>query len=156
MTTIAGLPAHVLLVHAIVVLAPLTAALEVLCGLWGAARRRLVWLVLALAVGTMGLTPLTVEAGEWLLSRRPRPSEVLLTHAERGQWMIYFSAALLVVALALVLVNWLEGRAEQPRTGPRVAVAILALVVGVAVSVGVVLIGDSGARSVWGGTVSGE
>jgi len=31
MTTIAGLPAHALLVHAIVVLAPLTALLEILC-----------------------------------------------------------------------------------------------------------------------------
>lgn len=156
MTTIAGLPAHVLLVHAIVVLAPLTAALEMLCGVWAAARRRLVWLVLALAVVTTGLTPLTTEAGEWLLSRRPSPSEALLTHVDRGQWMIYFSAALLVVALALVVLNWLEGRTDEGRTGARAAVAILALAVGVAVTVGVVRIGDSGARAVWGGTVSGE
>jgi len=42
MTTIAGLPAHPLLVHLIVVLAPGTAVLEILCALWPAARRRLV------------------------------------------------------------------------------------------------------------------
>ena len=59
MTTIWGLPAHALLVHAIVVLAPLTALLEILCGFWPAARRRLVWLVLALAVVTTVLTPIT-------------------------------------------------------------------------------------------------
>jgi hypothetical protein len=41
-TTIAGLPAHPLLVHLIVVLAPGTAVLEILCALWPAARRRLV------------------------------------------------------------------------------------------------------------------
>ena len=52
MTTIIGIPAHALLVHAIVVLAPLDALLEILCGFWPAARRRLVWLVLALAAAT--------------------------------------------------------------------------------------------------------
>jgi uncharacterized membrane protein len=66
MTTILGLPAHALLVHGVVVLAPLTAVLEILCGVWPAARRRLVWLVLALAVVTMVLTPITTAAGEWL------------------------------------------------------------------------------------------
>ena len=70
MTTIAGLPAHVLLVHAIVVLAPLTAALEILCAIWPAARRRLVWLVLAFAAVNLVFTPLTTDAGEWLLNQR--------------------------------------------------------------------------------------
>jgi hypothetical protein len=57
MTTIAGIPAHALLVHAIVVLAPLVALLEILCAVWPAARRRLVWLVLALAAVNLVLTP---------------------------------------------------------------------------------------------------
>ncbi len=59
MNTIAGLPAHALLVHAIVVLAPLTALLAMLCAVWPAARRRFVWLVLALATVNLVLTPLT-------------------------------------------------------------------------------------------------
>ena len=59
MTTITGIPAHALLVHAIVVLAPLTALLEILCAFWPAARRRFVWLVLALAAANLVLTPLT-------------------------------------------------------------------------------------------------
>ena len=61
MTTITGIPAHALLVHAIVVLAPLTALLEMLCAVWPAARRRLVWLVLAFAAVTLALTPLTTS-----------------------------------------------------------------------------------------------
>jgi hypothetical protein len=44
LTTIMGLPAHVLLVHFIVILAPLTAVLAILYAVWPAARRRLVWL----------------------------------------------------------------------------------------------------------------
>lgn len=37
-----GLPAHPFLVHFIVVLAPLTAVLAILCAIWPAARQRLV------------------------------------------------------------------------------------------------------------------
>src|ERR1700682_6582304 len=107
MTTITGIPAHALLVHAVVVLAPLVARLEIVCAVWPAARRRLVWLVLALAAVNLVLTPLTTDAGEWLLNRRSRVSSVLQAHADRGEWMIYFSAGLLAVALAVVGVRWL-------------------------------------------------
>src|SRR5687767_10441186 len=110
MSTIAGMPAHPLFVHAIVVLAPLTALLEILCALWPAARRNLVWLVLALAAATAALTPVTVATGEWLYDQQAQPSEILQTHAERAEWMIYFSVALLVVAIALVVLNCLAGR----------------------------------------------
>jgi hypothetical protein len=153
MTTISGLPAHVLLVHAIVVLAPLTALLEMLCGLWPAARRRLVWLVLVLALATAGLTPLTTESGEWLFDRLRQPSEILRTHADRGNWMIYFSVALVVVAIALAVLHVREGRSEERRVAGPVIVAILALAVGISTLVTVYWIGDSGAHAVWGGQV---
>ncbi|HEY9304623.1 MAG TPA: DUF2231 domain-containing protein [Mycobacterium sp.] len=149
MTTIAGLPAHVLLVHALVVFAPLTALLEILCALWPAARRRLVWLVLAFAIITTALTPITTEAGEWLYDRERHHSAILNTHADRGGWMIYFSIALLVVAVVLALVHLRESRSTSPGTMTSVVVAILAIVVGAASIVQVVRIGDAGARSVW-------
>jgi asparagine N-glycosylation enzyme membrane subunit Stt3 len=151
LTTIAGLPAHALLVHAIVVLAPLTAVLEILCGFWPAARRRLVWLVLALAVVTTVLTPITTDAGEWLKDQKASVSPILQEHAERGDWMIYFSVALLVVAVALAVLHWLEGRSDGRRTVATAVVAIVALLVGVSSIVTVYRIGDSGAQSVWGG-----
>ena len=151
MTTITGIPAHALLVHAIVVLVPLTALLEILCAFWPAARRRFVWLVLALAAANLVLTPLTAEAGQWLYDRLGNDSPILQTHAERGGWMIYFSAALLLVAIALAILHWLEGRSEKSRTVANVVVAIVALVVGVSSIITVVRIGDSGAHAVWGG-----
>ncbi len=40
MTTVGGLPAHILLVHAVVVLVPLSALLIVLVTTWPAARAR--------------------------------------------------------------------------------------------------------------------
>jgi uncharacterized membrane protein len=150
LTTIFGLPAHALLVHAIVVLAPLTAVLEILCGFWPAARRNLVWLVLALAGATTILTPITTGAGEWLKDQRRSVSPILQEHAERGDWMIYFSAALLVVALALVALHWLEGRSDRPRKALSIVVAVVALLVGVSSIVTVARIGHTGSESVWG------
>lgn len=151
MTTIYGLPAHALLVHAIVVLAPLTAVLEILCAFWPAARRRLVWLVLAFAAATTVLTPLTTSAGEWLLEQGGPPRPILAEHAERGDWMIYFAVAMLVVAVALAALHWAEGRADRSLKAATIAVAVVTLVVGVSSIVTVVRIGDSGAHAVWGG-----
>lgn len=150
MDTISGIPAHALLVHGIVVLAPLTALLEILCAFWPAARRRLVWLVLAFAVVTTVLTPLTTSAGEWLLEHGGTPRPILLEHAERGEWMIYFSVALLIVAVALVVQHWAESRSDKPRKVSAAVLAVVALVVGVSSIVTVVRIGDAGAQAVWG------
>jgi hypothetical protein len=64
--------------------------------------------------------------------------------------MIAFSAALLVVAIALAVLHWLEGRSDKKRTAATIVVAIVALLVGVSSIVGVVRIGDAGAEAVWG------
>lgn len=150
MTTIFGLPAHALLVHAIVVPAPLTAALEILCALWPAARRRLVWLVLAFAAATLVLTPLTTSAGEWLYDQSPQHPAILETHAQRADWMIYFAIGLLVVAIVQAVQYRRESRSDSPKRAVAAAVAVLAIVVGLSTVVGVVRIGDSGAQAVWG------
>jgi hypothetical protein len=152
MSTIDGLPAHALFVHAIVVLVPLIALLEMLCAFWPAARRRLVWLVLALAAVTLAITPLTISAGNWLFQQEEQPSDILITHANRGQWMLLFSSALFVVALALAVVHWLETRSDRPRKAAAIVVAVLALVVGLSSIVAVVRTGDAGTEAVWGRT----
>jgi hypothetical protein len=150
MTTMFGMPAHALLLHAIVVLAPLTAALQILCALWPAARRSLVWLVLAFAVGTLVLTPLTVSAGEWLYDQSPQHSPILEEHAERAEWMIYFAIGLLLVSILQAYQHWTESRSPEPKRVLAVVAAVLAVVIGVASIVGVMRIGDAGAQAVWG------
>ena len=151
MTTILGLPAHALLVHAVVVFAPLTAILAILCAFWPAARRRLVWLNLAFAVSVVALTPLTTSAGEWLYNQSTQHSAILDTHGERGEWMIYFAIGLLVVAGVQAVQHRMESRSSEPKRSLAVIAAVLAVVVGVSSIVGVTLIGDSGAHAVWGG-----
>lgn len=150
MNVINGLPGHVLLVHFLVVLVPLTAVLEIVCGLWPAARRRLVWLVLVLAAVTMVLTPITVNAGEWLYDRESHRSAMLVRHADLGGWMTYFSVALLVVAILLAGLYVLEGRSDSRRMVSGAVVAVLAVAVGLASIFQVYRVGDAGAQSVWG------
>ncbi len=128
--------------------------MEILCGLWPAARRRLVWLVFALAVVIAVLTPITTEAGGWLFDQERDHSAILVTDADRGGWMIYFSVAMLIVAIALVVVHWLEGRSNTCRAAVNIAVAVVALAVGISSIVTVVRIGESGARAVWGGELT--
>ena len=148
MSTFNGLPAHALLVHFIVVLAPLTAILAILCAVWPAARERLVWLVLALAIVTGILTPLTTEAGEWLAHRTAR-SPLVHTHAGLGDTMIYFSGALFIAALLLAVLHLRAGRGKPLSTVLSAVVAAFVLVAGLATIVQTYRIGDSGAKATW-------
>lgn len=155
MTVFSGLPAHVLLVHFMVVLVPLTALLEIACAVWPAVRRgQIVWLTLVLAVVTTVLTPITTNAGEWLYDLRRDPDPALREHAERGDWLIYFSVALLVVAIALAVLQVAERRSGRRRLAASVIVAVLAIAVGTSSVAQLYRIGDSGARSVWGNEIA--
>jgi len=138
----------VLFVHFIVVLAPLTAILAILCALWPAARQRLVWLVLALAIVTGILTPLTTEAGEWLGHRVAR-SPLLHTHTELGDTMIFFSGTLFIAALLLAVLHLRAGRGKPISTVLSAVVAVFVLVAGVSTIVQTYRIGDSGAKATW-------
>lgn len=153
MSTINGLPAHVLLVHAVVVLVPLTAGLLILCALWPAARARLIWLVVVLAVLVTVLTPITVEAGEWFQRQMGSPP-MLDEHARLGRQMPYFVAPLLVSAGLLAFVQ-LRARRKRPLGRGLVAlIAVIVLVTGGAATWQTVRAGDSGAHAVWNGVVN--
>ncbi|MEV5837647.1 DUF2231 domain-containing protein [Nocardia sp. NPDC052112] len=148
MSTFNGLPAHILLVHFIVVLAPLTAVLVTACAVWPAVRRRLVWLSLVLATVVVILTPITTDAGEWLEKRVGRNPD-LNTHAHLGDTFIYFAIGLLIVAALVAVVHVREARS---RALPRLLVgmvAVLTIAASVAATVQVYRIGESGSRSVW-------
>jgi uncharacterized membrane protein len=155
MTVLQGLPSHVLLVHFLVVLVPLTAVLEIVCAVWPAVRRgHTVWLALILAAVTTVLTPITTDAGEWLYDLRSHPDPLLQEHAERGGWLIYFSVGLLVVAIALAVLHVAERRSDKRRLWATIIVAVLAVVVGVSSMIQLYRIGDTGAQSVWGNEIA--
>jgi hypothetical protein len=149
MTTFHGLPAHILLNHFIVVLAPLTAILLIICAVWPAARRRLVWLVLALAVITLILTPLAIHAGEWL-GDRIAETPAADTHMSLGETGIYFAVALAIAAALLtgLDVALQRGLAVQPVL--RWSIAVVVIVVSAVTTFQIYRIGESGARAAWG------
>jgi uncharacterized membrane protein len=153
LSTFQGLPAHVLLVHFIVVLAPLTAVLAIICALWPAARRHVTWLVLVLAAVTTILTPLATDAGQWL-ERRTGRTALLQTHAELGDTMLYFSLGLLIAATLLAFVHLRERRQRPLSPMIRWAIVVVVVTASVATVGQVYRIGDSGARSAWGDKVA--
>lgn len=161
MTTVNGLPAHVLLVHAIVVLLPLAALLLVLSALWPAARAKLAGPNAILAVLVVVLVPITTDAGEWL-ERRVDPTPLLRTHTELGDTALF--VALPVAVLALVV--WWRHRESLRAAGTRrtvlapasavvtVVVSVLAIAAAGAAVYDIYRIGDSGAQASWQGKVS--
>ncbi|WP_328611233.1 hypothetical protein OG943_19600 [Amycolatopsis sp. NBC_00345] len=105
MTTVNGLPAHILLVHAIVVLLPLAALLLVLTAVWPAVRRKLAGANAILSVLVVVLVPVTTDAGEWL-ERRVASTPLVRAHTDLGDTAIW--AAIPVAVLALVV--WWRAR----------------------------------------------
>lgn len=161
---IAGLPLHVLLVHAVLVLVPLLVLLLVVVGAWPAARRVL-WLPCLLLAGLLlPLTLVTVEAGKWLQQRVP-PAPLIEVHTGRGETLVPWVIGLL--AVAVVVAGWavveLLGRRRRDGSPVRAAVIAMsalltlgALGVGAGATWTLVLIGESGSRAVWEGGFSDE
>lgn len=100
MTTVNGLPAHILLVHAIVVLLPLSALLLAVSSVWPTARGKLAGFNAVLGVFVVILVPITTNAGEWL-ERRVPSTPLLRDHTELGDTALW--AAIPVAVLALVV-----------------------------------------------------
>jgi len=136
--TFQGLPVHVLLLHATVVLVPVTCLLTVGVAFWARVRSLAVWPVVALKVVVVWLT---AQAGE-SLERRLGGSPAVADHAEIGDKLLFFAIALLV---ASVLVAVLHDRGRAARLGSGVVSAVVA----VATVVWVVRTGHSGAVAVW-------
>lgn len=145
--TFTGLPMHVLVIHFVVVLVPLSAMATIAVFLRPAWRERYAAPVAALNVAMLVLTFVTVEAG-WDLQSRYRKlgdTQAPKNHHEG------LGKALLIIVLVLAVASvgtWAGGVAKLPAlavTGLAGLVAVLA----VASIVLTVLTGDAGSRSHW-------
>jgi uncharacterized membrane protein YidH (DUF202 family) len=152
---VAGLPLHPLIVHAVVVLTPLTVLALLVGAFWPAARRRLGVATALGALVVLVLVPITVAAGQ-SLAERIGPVPAVERHEELGEMLLPWAIALFVVAAAQWA--WFRfGETRMRRRSPRgalaigIGLAVASLVVGVGTLLMIVLIGDSGARAVWGG-----
>ncbi|MBS9535965.1 hypothetical protein KIH27_20485 [Mycobacterium sp. M1] len=154
MSTITGLPAHILLLHFVVVLVPLTAILLIICALWPTARQRLIWLVVVLAGVTLIVTPLTVKAGEWFgtwQSDHGYETPELDAHMDAGEHGIWMALAV-AVAAALLAAFHVRGR----NLAAPIQWALVAVVIALSgfSMFEIHTIGESGARAAWGTALS--
>ncbi|WP_406193779.1 hypothetical protein OH807_03585 [Kitasatospora sp. NBC_01560] len=165
LTTFNGVPVHVLLVHAVVVLVPLTALAVVACALRPPLLRRFGLGLPLLALVSLGSVPLTTNAGEWL-AEHVRESTLVERHAELGDGLLPWAVGLFVLAAALGWAAWRPDRSpavlsaaagqSAGRTAGRSRAAVMALAVILAVGavVQVYRIGDSGAQATWQGVTT--
>lgn len=138
--TLVGLPAHPLVVHAVVVLLPLI-AVATLVGLFVPAFFHVTRLYLVGALGVVSASVIAAKAsGEALALAVGLPEE----HAEWGERLVPASIVFFVV---------LVGYAAVSISSPRLAVTRIAAVVVAIVAIAVItltfFVGHSGAESVW-------
>jgi hypothetical protein len=166
-----GLPLHPLVVHAVVVLVPLTALVAVLF-LVPRFRRALRWPMVLLAVAALGSTYLARLSGINLKDSSYIPDEgpiydAVQRHQELANQLLY-------IVIAFVIVVWIAAYVLRPEDelGPfpgrkhevdeegtatldtviRAVVAALVIVGAVAVVVQTVRTGEQGSRAVWNPT----
>jgi hypothetical protein len=154
---IGGLPAHILLVHGVVVFGPLAGLAAVVYGLAGRTRRYLAWPlgVLALILAPMAL--ITAQAGEQLQETRGA-TDAIQAHARQGDILkiaavvFFFVVVLMLAATFAPLAERIPALAALQRSRPaRMAALALGVLAGLFVIYQSVITGHSGSFSVWGG-----
>jgi uncharacterized membrane protein YhaH (DUF805 family) len=148
--TVFGLPTHILIIHVTVVGIPLACLGVLAIAIRPAWRRRFGWWVAALAVVMVPVTYATQLAGTQLYNHDSYLQTVAAQHKSLGGTLVWFVAAVAVLALALALA---ERRGYADHHAAMVVIAALAIGASAICLVRVVQVGDSGARAAWGGIV---
>jgi uncharacterized membrane protein len=140
--TITGLPIHPLVVHAVIVLVPLSALGAIAVALRARWNRRYGWLVVLGALAATGSAFVAKESGEALASRVGLPVE----HEQIATWMPWLSGLMLVAVTALW---WYDRGGDDRRTTLRTVLAVLTILTAVLALVWAIRAGHSGATAVW-------
>jgi len=153
-----GLPLHPLIVHLVVVFAPLAGIGGILYAVVPRWRWWLRWPLVAAAVIAAVAGIVAVQSGQSLENQRHLQTlPELATHSARGRFLRWVMLAFLVpTALAAWQLDGpspiaADGGTRAGRTGVSAwAIQLLLLAGAVTVLVCVFLTGDSGSRSIWG------
>ena len=139
--TFRGLPVHVLVVHAVVVLTPLMAVATAVVACVARWRRRFAWWVVAGDAVVLAVVWVATRSGSQLLNR-VGDNPAIHRHANLGHQMLWFAVALLAAAVLVALVRDLSAPL------PLVA-AVVAVVASVAAVGWVIRTGEAGSSAVW-------
>lgn len=157
--TVNGLPLHALVVHGAVVLGPLAAIAGVLLAAVPRWRWALRWPTLGLAVSAVGAVLAAYFSGSRHLEANPALGQLpaVSTHQARAEVLLWVVLAYGVVAVAATVLlpgptALASGAGARASRGAVLDTALAVAVVGLSLLmlVYVVLVGDAGARAVWG------
>ncbi len=169
-----GLPLHILVVHAVVVLLPLAVVAAVAVAGWRRVRERFGPAVVGVTFVATGLVPIATQSGESLQARLPS-SPLIRSHAALGKALIPFAAIFGILLFAVVALDihargtanprdlrgvaarlWsklpVRWRAERERpwlVPSQIAGSVLTVIFAVAVGYLIVRAGHTGAKAVW-------
>jgi hypothetical protein len=146
-TQIGGVPAHPLLIHAVVTLVPLSGALVFLAAVWPAARRRLAAAPMVVALIALITIPPTTHAGMALQRGLAVQNPLITKHVHLGKQLLPWMSALFAVSL----IAWLLQRRQTTPAALRIVVSLISVVVAVGTVWTCYRIGESGAKAVWNG-----
>lgn len=155
MLEVFGLPAHILFLHAAVVLAPIAALLGIAYAVRPGWRKVLEWpAVIVTFIATIS-TLLTASAGEALEHAMPR-NELIHEHAEQGDLM-KLAALIFTVALYVTIAlygPWFSAKLSflaklQEMRWLGVLFQVLTVITGLFVIYQVVVTGHTGAQAAW-------
>ena len=165
--TIAGVPAHVLVVAVVAVLLPLAALCSIVMAVHAGFRRRFGSATLVLTAVAVAAVPLAQYTGKQLLARLAGTDPALARHVELGDELLPYALGFGVAVVVLLVAGKLADReraaskeAREPReadpaasgkTWQRIStlVSVLVLAMAALTSVEVVRIGLDGAQAVW-------
>lgn len=144
-----GLPLHPLVIHAVVVLIPLSTLGAVLVAARPSWSRAYGPLVAAGAVGAAVSALVAQQAGNALLIERGLTGDSaarIETHGRWGLYVVVLGIIFAVLAVAATVLTYRSASATRLHRG----LAWGAAAVGIAATVFTVLAGETGAESVWG------
>lgn len=159
---VTGLPVHVLVVHAVVVLLPLTALTAITYALVPRWRTILRWPMPIGATLSLGFVYAAGESGGELFAGRAaelRGAELAaaVAHEEQGELLLWYALTFFAVSLMSALLLSSTGHSstrDQDRRGAtkplQFALAALLVVVAAGTGYQTVLTGHGGSRAVWG------
>ncbi len=153
-----GLPAHPLVVHIAVVLVPLAAVGTIAIAFWPAARRRIGWIVVALAFVAFVGCFLAKQSGE-ALQNSVKHTAAVDAHVEMADGGTVAGFAVFVGAAGVMVVDLIVRQRtarKQPalplqKQAPMI-VGVLAVLLVLFGSVRIIQIGHSGAKATWENT----
>jgi hypothetical protein len=144
-----GLPAHPLIVHAVVVLLPLASVGAIVTAVVPRSRRAYAPLVLALALASTLFVGFAQGSGE-NLKERVDETRLVEEHTEQGETVLPWAIALTIVAGAIVGADAFErSYPDVSRKALTSVLVVAALVTGVGATWTTMSVGHSGAKATW-------